>query len=78
MCSPTFSWGPAGRIPWTPCGLQGRSVGHREHIYYGIFEFYCFAEAETAVHAGEEDTLSLTVYMKFLKTRLYADCMPAA
>ena len=74
----TCLWRPTDRTQWTPCGLQGRSVGNRGHVYYDVFDFYCFAEAETAVHAGEEDTLSLTVYMKFLKTRLYADCMPAA
>ena len=42
-----------------PCGLQGRSVGIRGHVYYGIFVFYCFAEAKAAVHADEDDKLVL-------------------
>ena len=70
---PTCLWGPADRTPWTPCGLQGRSVGNRGHVYYDVFDFYCFAEAETAVHAGDDYMLFHIFDANFVKMQLHAD-----
>ena len=52
---------PAGRTPWCPCGLQGRSVGLpcACEIYYVLFAFYSLVVEKTAVYEDKDGNFVL-------------------